>query len=113
MAKQDSRNMLQALWVYLVTGKYGIPTVHKPDVVIRELRKLFSQYQLLNRQCRVLKNNVQAVISENGIDLTKEKKNRLLSPKYGMETLREFELTGASEISVRCVLLQMESDNRV
>ncbi len=30
--------------------------------------------------------------------------DRLLSPKYGMETLREFELTGASEISVRSCL---------
>jgi hypothetical protein len=76
--------MAQALWVYLVTGKYRIPTVYKPDVVIRELRKLFSQYQLLNRQIRVLKNNVQAVLSENGIQLTKEKRNRLLSMKYGM-----------------------------
>ena len=29
------------LSVYLVTGEFGIPTVYKPDVVIRELRKLF------------------------------------------------------------------------
>ena len=45
--KQDSRNMVKALWVYIVTGEFGIPTVYKPDVVVRDLRKLFSQYQLL------------------------------------------------------------------
>ena len=60
--KQDSRNMAKELWVYIVTGEFGIPTVYKPDVVIRELRKLFSQYQLLNRQIRVLKNNIQAIV---------------------------------------------------
>ena len=38
--KHDARNMSKALWVYVVTGEFGIPTVYKPDVVIRELRKL-------------------------------------------------------------------------
>ena len=36
--RQDARNMAKALWVYLVTGEFGIPTVHKPALVIRELR---------------------------------------------------------------------------
>jgi transposase len=99
--KQDCRNMAQALWVYVVTGKYGIPTVYKPEMVIRELRKLFSQYQLLNRQIRVLKNNIQAVLSENGIHLTKERKHQLLSAQHGMDRAHEFELTRASELSVR------------
>ena len=42
----DARNMAQALWVSVVTGKYGIPTVYKPTMVIREMRKLYSQYQM-------------------------------------------------------------------
>jgi transposase len=65
--KQDSRNMAKALWIYIVTGEFGIPTVYKPDVVIRELRKLFSQYQLLNRQIRMLKNNIQVIVVDNWI----------------------------------------------
>jgi transposase len=102
--KQDCRNMAQALWVSVVTGKYGIPTVYKPDVVIRELRKLFSQYQLLNRQIRVLKNNIQAILSENGVHITEEMKDRLLSAAHGMAMVNEFELTPASELSVRSCL---------
>jgi transposase len=43
-------------------------------------------------------------LSENGIDLTKEMKNRLLSPKYGTEALKELDLSGASEICVRSCL---------
>ena len=60
--KYDARNMVKALWVYLVTGEFGIPCVYKPSAVTRELRKLFSQYGLLNRQIRMLKNNIQAIL---------------------------------------------------
>ena len=42
--KQDCRNMVKALWVYEVTGEFGIPTVYKPDVIIRDLKKLFSKH---------------------------------------------------------------------
>ena len=98
--KQDARNMVKALWVYIVTGEFGIPTVYKPDVVIRALRKLFSQYQLLNRQIRMLKNNIQAIVVDNGITLTKDEKNALLLPKYGKEVLKRFEFPRASDISI-------------
>ncbi len=99
--KQDSWNMVKALWLYIVTGEFGISTVYKPDGVIRELRKLFSQYQLLNRQIRVLKNSIQAIVVDNGITLPKEEKNTLLLSKYGKEVLKRLELPRASEISIR------------
>jgi len=102
--KQDARNMAWALWVYRVTGKYGMTTVYKPSVTIRELRRLFSMYQLLNRQIRVLKNNIQAVLSENGISLNRERKNRLLSPRHGKKAVEEIELTHASGVSVNSSL---------
>jgi transposase len=53
--KQDARNMAKALWVYLITGEFGIPEVYKPEMVIRELRKLFTQHRLLTRQIGMLK----------------------------------------------------------
>ena len=85
--------MAQALWGYVGIGKYGIPTVYKPEVVISELRKLFSQYQLLNRQIWVLKNNIQTILSENGVHLPNEMKEQLLSAAHGMAMADEFELT--------------------
>lgn len=100
----DARNMAQALWVSVVTGKYGIPTVYKPTMVIREMRKLYSQYQMLNRQIRVLKNSLQAILTENGIHLTGAEKNRLLSVRHGKEIVRGLELTHASEVNVRISL---------
>ena len=98
--KQDARNMVKALWIYIVTGEFGIPTVYKPNVVIRDLRKLFTQYQLLNRQIRMLKNNIQAIVVDNGITLTKDEKNALLLPKYGKDILKRLELPRASGISI-------------
>jgi hypothetical protein len=48
--RQDARNMSKALWLFLVTGEFGIPTVSKPSETIRTLRRLFSSYTLLDRQ---------------------------------------------------------------
>ncbi len=102
--KQDARNMGKALWVYMVTEEFGIPTVYKPDAVIRELRKLFSQYVLLNKQIRMLKNNIQAILADNGIALPKVEKNHLLSPKYGLSVLEKLEVSPASRISIQVSL---------
>ena len=33
--RQDVRNMATVLWVFLVTGKFGIPRVYKPSETIR------------------------------------------------------------------------------
>jgi len=100
--KQDSRNMAKALWVYIVTEEFGIPTVYKPDRVVRELRKLFSYYQQLNRQISMLKNTIHAICVENGVDL--ESTRYLLSRRYGEERLKELELSIASEVIIESSL---------
>ena len=48
--------------MHVVTGEFGIPTVYKPTGVVRELRKLFAEYYLLNRQIATHKNNAQAIL---------------------------------------------------
>lgn len=102
--KQDARNLAKALWVYVVTGEFGIPTVYKPAQVVRELRKLFSQYMLLNRQIRMHKNSVQAVFLDNGIELKRELRNRLFSPNRGPEALEEINISTASRLCVQISL---------
>ncbi len=98
--KRDSRNMSKALWVYMVTGEFGLPTVYKPSVLIRELRKLYAQYQVLNKQIRVFKNNIQSVLSDNGVVLPILQKNHLLSEKRGKDVLEELDISEASRISI-------------
>jgi len=98
--KRDSRNMSKALWVYMVTGKFGLPLVYKPSALTRELRKLYAQYQVLNKQIRVYKNNIQSVLADNGLVLPRVEKNHLLSEKYGKQMLCELDVSEASNISI-------------
>ena len=99
--KRDSRNMAKALWVYMITGEFGLPTVYKPSALIRELRKLYTEYQVLNKQIRVFKNNIQSVLADNGVVLPRLEKNHLLSVKHGKERHKELDISDASEISIR------------
>ena len=94
--KRDARNMAKALWVYMVTGEFGLPTIYKPSIAVRELRKLFTYYNLLNRQIRMIKNGIQALLTENGINL-EEAERKLLLKKNGDNTvIQKLDLTSAS-----------------
>lgn len=79
--RQDARNMAKALWVYLVTGEFGIPTVYKPSETIRTLRRLFAVYNLFNRQIRMLKNTIQAMLTEDGVTVSSTERSRLFKGK--------------------------------
>lgn len=96
--KHDARNLAKALWVHVVTGEFGIPTVNKPAVVVRELRKPFAQYCLLNRQIATHKNNAQAIFVENGVELKRELKRRLFAPESGLGLLKETNTSAASRV---------------
>jgi len=88
----------------VVTGEFGIPTVYKPAVVVRELRRLFAQYCLLNRQIATHKNNAQAIFVENGVELKRELKCRLFAPESGFEVLKEMNISAASRICLELTL---------
>jgi transposase len=93
---RDARNMAKALWVFMVTGEFGFPTVYKPSVIVRELRRLFTYYGLLTRQIRMLKNGIQALLVENGVELKEGEKNKPLCPVHGPESIRNYELSPAT-----------------
>jgi transposase len=102
--KHDARNLAKALWVHVVTGEFGIPTVYKPTGVVRELRKLFAQYCLLNRQIATHKNNAQAIFVENGVELKRELKRRLFAPESGLGLLKEASISAASRVCLELTL---------
>ena len=107
--RQDARNMAKALWVYLVTGEFGIPTVHKPTLVIRELRKLFSGYDLIDRQLRTLKNAIQAALVDEGVVLSSRGKRQLLDGRLDVTTLLEkVEVSAASSTIIYAHLQVLE-----
>lgn len=77
--KRDAANLSLALWMAEMRHEFKLPTVYKPSIKIRELRKLFSQYQLISEQVTKYKNSIQAIFIENGIALEKNKLIRCLN----------------------------------
>lgn len=88
--------IIKALWVYRVTGEFGLPTIYKPSIVVRELRKLFTYYNLLNRQIRMVKNGIQALLTENGIKLEEADRKSLLKKNGDSTVIQNLDLTPAS-----------------
>jgi len=89
--KRDARNMARALWVMRISGEFGLPTVYKPQALIRELRKLFSAYTLVSRQATMHKNAIQPAFVENGIVLSEAQKAALFGSARGQALLAKLE----------------------
>ena len=102
--KIDSRNMAKALWVHVITGEFGLPVVHKPSSEVRELRRFFSLHGNLNKHLVMLKNSIQAVVTENGKVLTVEEKKQLFNERFGLRLLNKLDISDASRISIRISL---------
>ena len=112
---QDARNMAKALWVFLVTGEFGIPTVYKPSEMIRTLRRLFATYNLFNRQIRMLKNAIQAMLADDGVVLTGSQLSRLFAGREPVaDILRERSLspTIVSGIEIQANLLHQVTESK-
>lgn len=96
-----ARNMAKALWVYMVTGEFGLPAIYKPSIAVRELRKLFAYYNLLNRQILMIKNGIQALLTEKGINLEEAERKLLLKKNGDITVITKLDLTSASILIIR------------
>ena len=114
--RQDARNMAKALWVFLVTGEFGIPTVYKPSEGIRTLRRLFTTYNLLNRQIRMLKNAIQAMLLDDGIVVTTSERSRLFTGRESVSDMigeRSLSPPILSAIEIQIDLLRRITESKV
>jgi transposase len=104
--RQDARNMAKALWVFLVPDEFGIPTVYKPSETIRRLRRLFAGYNLLNRQIRIVKNTIQAMLIDDGGTVSSNDRSRLFEGTESVsEILADHHL---SQVIVEVLQIQVE-----
>jgi transposase len=103
--KRDATNLSLALWLASRSGEMKLPEVWQPGPVVRELRRYFGLYQLLNKQIRQLKNEIHGVLLDNGIR-DRALGNRLVDyPARAEELLKTVELSAASRICIGTSLL--------
>jgi hypothetical protein len=67
--KIDARHLVKKLTYYLMWGRReeDLPTVYVPGVKIRELRGLFTTYQLHRKTKVQMTNRIHSILKQNGI----------------------------------------------
>lgn len=102
--KRDAANLSLALWMSEIRNEFKMPTVYKPSVEIRELRKFFSEYQMISSHITQYKNSIQAIFMENGITLNKKQTHQLFKPDGDFSILEQFKLTSVSK---ECIIMNL------
>jgi transposase len=102
--RRDAANMSLALWMASRSGQMRLPEVWQPELVVRELRRCFGMYKLLNMQIRQLKNQIHAVLLDNGIQDRALGTRIVESPLKAEAVLKGIELSVASLICIRASL---------
>lgn len=91
--KNDSEKLAFCLRSYLNGDGYtAFPTVYKPKLEIRRLRRMFSGHETLKRTMVQLKNTIIGMIRDSGLRLTTEQHKKLFDPKYGFDELDKLSL---------------------
>ena len=113
--KRDAANLSLALWMAEMRHEFRMPTVYKPSLETRELRKLFSHYQTITEQITQHKNSIQSIFVENGISLTKEEKTEMFKGGKIQSGVDHYSLATASQLCsemslsiIACLLDQKE-----
>jgi transposase len=98
--RRDAAALSLALWMSSRSEELVLPEVWQPTPEVRELRRLFSQWQLLNTQIRQLKAQVQGVLVENGISDPKLGRRMVERPRVGQQMMATLGLSPASAFSI-------------
>ena len=107
--KRDAANLSLALWLASRSGEMKLPEVWQPGPEVRELRRYFGLYELLNKQVRQLKNEIHGVLLDNGVR-DRALGNRLVdNPAKAKELLKTLELSAASAGCIRTSLALLAS----
>jgi transposase len=99
--KEDARNLAWGLWIHLASKNHKLPLIYKPDHKIRDLRRLFAQYQVLNGEIVRLKTIVQANLNDIGIVISEEEKKKLLNSTDGESYLKTLSIPETLRMTIR------------
>lgn len=107
--RRDAVNLSLGLWMAHARGECRLPEVYKPSPEVRALRQLFGQWQLLNKQLRQLKSQIQGVLTEQGVQLERRQAQQLVDrPSKGQQILQALELSALSRLCIQMSLKLLE-----
>ncbi len=86
-----------------------LPAVWQPSPVIRELRRLFGPYELLGKQIRQLKAQVQGLLTESGIPDRTTGQSLVEHPADSAALLDRLDLPESSSFCIRMSLRLLEA----
>jgi transposase len=106
--KRDAANLSLALWMAFQNKEMKLPEVWQPSPTIRELRGLFGSYELLNKQIRQYKNQIHAMLLDNGVRDRELGKRIGTKPERVEQLLSGLQLSQASGVCIRmsCKMLE-------
>ena len=107
--KRDAANLSLALWLASRSREMKLPEVWQPGPVVRELRRYFGLYELLNKQIRQLKNQIHWVLLDNGVRDRALGKRLADNPAKAEEHLKTVELSAASRVCIMTSLALLPS----
>ena len=107
--KRDAANLSLALWLASRSGEMKLPEVWQPGAVVRELRRYFGLYELMNKQIRQLKNEIHGVLLDNGVRDRALGTRLANSPARAEEHLKAVELSAASRVCIQTSLALLAS----
>jgi len=107
--RRDAATLSLALWMADQTHELVLPEVWQPTPVVRELRRLFAQWMILNTQTRQLKAQVQGVLTENGLWDRKVGRHMVENPAFGLQVVQTLAVSTASRFSISMSLTLLQS----
>lgn len=104
--KIDGKKLVKRLAFYVLAhgDQDDLPMVFIPPVEVRELRALFSTYQLNKKTMTQFKNRIHSILKENGIVISRED----LSEAKKRENLLDIPLSKAWNFQIKTLLKQLE-----
>jgi transposase len=104
--KLDARKLTKKLSYYVFTNgdSDDLPLVYIPPKEVRELRALFSTYQLDKKTITQFKNRIHSIFAENGIDIPKKQ----LSPENRSKLLN-IAVSDVWKLQLKTLFAQLEA----
>jgi transposase len=107
--RRDAAALSLGLWMSAQSRELVLPEVWQPTPLVRELRRLFAQWMILNTQIRQLKAQVQGVLTENDICDRNLGRRMVNNPAFGLEVAQTLPLSGASRFSITMSLTLLQT----